>query len=418
MNLRVVILPAKILANGTHKVRIAISHRGQTRYIVTRFIVPSEDCLRNGIIVGVNNASYINQQLRIRMNRIYSICDKATDLDYLTCSQLVQYIEDKESNAGPKSIHDIGQRFLEMKKATHSKGTVKLYIDALNSFERFFGSDYLLQLLTADDLFRFRNWLKETRGLSQTTVSIKERHIHAIINYAIKMKHVQFEVSPYDIFSDTLPTVRECRLTIEQLRAIRDLELNGRRDTMTKFSRDLFMLSFYLCGMNLADIMSVDLTGDSVRYMRQKTKARRKNPKYTEFTIQPEAREILDRIMVNGKIVLKYERSYAGISRIIYDALPRIAKKCGIESRLIFYSARKTFAQLANELFVKDNIIEYCIGDTVTPSQRVINYYINVTKRMADRSIRRVFDAVASNKSIEQLSDEIIGLRLETEEDE
>lgn len=81
MNLRVVILPAKVLANGTHRVRIAISHRGQTRYLMTRFIVPEVGCLRNGIIVGVNNANYINQQLRIRMNRIYTICDKATDID-------------------------------------------------------------------------------------------------------------------------------------------------------------------------------------------------------------------------------------------------------------------------------------------------------------------------------------------------
>lgn len=418
MNLRVVILPAKVLANGTHRVRIAISHRGQTRYLMTRFIVPEVECLRNGTIVGVNNASYINQQLRIRMNRIYTICDKATDIDYLTCSQLVQYIENKESNSGPKTIHEIGERFLNMKQSTHAEGTLKLYRDAITYFEQFFGSDYLLQLLSADDLFSFRNWLKEKKGLSQTTISIKERNLHTVINYAIKMKYVQFEVSPYSVFSDTPPTVRDCRITIEQLRMIRDLKLDGRRDYMTRYARDLFMLSFYLCGMNLADMMSVDLSGDSVKYMRQKTKARRKTPRHTEFTIQPEAKEIIDRLMVNGKIVIKYERSYDAVSRILHDCLPRIAKQCGIQTQFIFYSARKTFAQLANELFVKDNVIEYCIGDTVTPSKKVIGYYINVTKRMADMSIRRVFDAVASDKSIEQLSEEIMGLPLGKEDEE
>lgn len=418
MNLRVVILPAKVLANGTHRVRIAISHRGQTRYLMTRFIVPEVECLRNGTIVGVNNASYINQQLRIRMNRIYTICDKATDIDYLTCSQLVQYIENKESNSGPKTIHEIGERFLNMKQSTHAEGTLKLYRDAIAYFEQFFGSDYLLQLLSADDLFSFRNWLKEKRGLSQTTISIKERNLHTVINYAIKMKYALFEVSPYSVFSDTPPTVRDCRITIEQLRMIRDLKLDGRRDYMTRYARDLFMLSFYLCGMNLADMMSVDLSGDSVKYMRQKTKARRKTPRHTEFTIQPEAKEIIDRLMVNGKIVIKYERSYDAVSRILHDCLPRIAKQCGIQTQFIFYSARKTFAQLANELFVKDNVIEYCIGDTVTPSKKVIGYYINVTKRMADMSIRRVFDAVASDKSIEQLSEEIMGLPLGKEDEE
>ena len=37
---------------------------------------------------------------------------------------------------------------------------------------------------------------------------------------------------------------------------------------------------------------------------------------------------------------------------------------------------------------------------------------------MADMSIRRVFDAVASDKSIEQLSEEIMGLPLGKEDEE
>ena len=92
MNLRIVILPAKVLADGTHKIRIAISHKGQTRYFVTRFIVPGPEYLHDGQVVGLNNASYINQQLRIRMSKIYAICDQATDIEYYTCSQLVQYM--------------------------------------------------------------------------------------------------------------------------------------------------------------------------------------------------------------------------------------------------------------------------------------------------------------------------------------
>lgn len=172
MNLRVVILPAKVLADGTHKIRIAISHKGQTRYFVTRFIVPSPDNIVNGQVVGVNNASYINQQLRIRMTRIYAICDKAEDMEYYTCSQLVQYIEDAEGNAGPKSIHDICEKFLIMKKNAYKEGTFRLYRDAITYFEMFFGSDYLLQLLTSADLHRFELFLKENRGLSQTTILI------------------------------------------------------------------------------------------------------------------------------------------------------------------------------------------------------------------------------------------------------
>jgi len=39
---RIVILPAKMLIGGKHKLRIAISHNSDTRYIPTQYIVDSE----------------------------------------------------------------------------------------------------------------------------------------------------------------------------------------------------------------------------------------------------------------------------------------------------------------------------------------------------------------------------------------
>lgn len=408
MNLRVVVVPAKILADGTHKVRIAISHKGQTRYFVTRFIVPSPDNIINGQVVGVNNASYINQQLRIRMTKIYSICDQAEDIEYYTCSQLVQFIEDAEDNAGPKNIHEIGEKFLITRRNAYKEGTLRLYRDALTYFEMFFGSDFLLQRLTSDDLHRYELFLKENRGLSQTTISIKMRNLHTVVNYAIRQKFVVYEVSPYADYEDPQPTRRNCTITLEQLRMIRDIDLSGKRGAQIGTARDIFMLSFYLCGMNLQDIMAQDFRKKSVRFMRIKTETRKKIPTYTEFAIQPEARAILDRLTKDGKLLIGHKRSCGAIQRILYDCLPRIAKLCNIDTDFIYYSARKTFAQLANQLFIKDSIIEYCIGDTVTQSRRVIGYYIHVTPQMADLAIRKVFDAVASDKSLEQLQIEAL----------
>ena len=83
--------------------------------------------------------------------------------------------------------------------------------------------------------------------------------------------------------------------------------------------------------------------------------------------------------------------------------MKEIKEQCGINHRLIFYSARKTFSQLSNELMIKDSIIEYCIGDAVSNERKVIGSYIKVNKRMADAAIRKVFDAVASNKSMDEL---------------
>ncbi len=46
--LKIAVVPAKVLKNGKHKIRIAIGHNRVTKYLVTRFVVDSPDQLRDG----------------------------------------------------------------------------------------------------------------------------------------------------------------------------------------------------------------------------------------------------------------------------------------------------------------------------------------------------------------------------------
>lgn len=405
MILRPVILPAKVLANGSHRIRIAISHRGQTRYFMTRFIVPSSANLQNGQVVGIGNASYINQQLRIRMNNIYIICDRCKDIDYYTCSQLVAYIEKAEESSRVRTLHDIAEHFM-LTKTQSREGTRKMYREAFSLLEQFFGSDFMLQTLTSEDLHRFELWLRTKRNYSQTSVAINIGKLRNLLNYATRQKYISFDVDPFADYHEPPPLRRECALTLDELRRIRDLDTSHEKNKSVGLVRDLFMLSFYLCGMNIRDIMATDFRQDKISYLRLKTITKRKYPTKTEFSIQPEARTIANRITLNGRLFLAKERKVKAIQSLVILRLADIADRCNIESKLVFYSARKTFAQLANQLFIKDSIIEYCLGDAVSQSQKVIGYYINVTPQMADLAIRKVFDAVAGNKTLEQLQRE------------
>ena len=56
---------------------------------------------------------------------------------------------------------------------------------------------------------------------------------------------------------------------------------------------------------------------------------------------------------------------------------------------------------------IKDSIIEFCIGDAVSNDRKVIGSYIKVNKRMADAAIRKVFNAVASTKTMDELIEEV-----------
>ena len=66
--IKLTIIPAKKLKNGSHKIRIAICHKQVTSYIVTRFVIDSESQFKNGQVVKRNDAAIINTKLRNLLN--------------------------------------------------------------------------------------------------------------------------------------------------------------------------------------------------------------------------------------------------------------------------------------------------------------------------------------------------------------
>lgn len=384
-----------------------MSHRGTTRYFMTRFIVDSPHNLVGGSVLGIPNASYVNQQLLKQMTEIYKAFDALSDTDYMTCSQLLVMIETKMKGDKPITLYEAFDLYRQQKLRSTSASTIRILDTAIAAIQPFFSEDYALKRLDAMTLYELRDYLTK-KGLNSTTQLMYLGYLRGAVAFAVRHKRVQYDVPPFRDFNMPKNQVRNVGLTIEQLRTIRDAEFDGRYKGQMTFCRDLFMLSFYLCGMNLVDIMRLDLTKPTIRFLRQKTMNYRPEEQSTEFTIQPEARVLIDRLIVQGQIQYKHkDRTYYSLTRTLNRHLKNIAKACNIDSRLIYYSARKTFAQLANELMIKDSIIEFCIGDSTSTGNKTIGNYIHVNRRMADATIRKVFDAVASNKTMDELLDEL-----------
>ncbi len=90
--LSLTILPAKALKDGKHKVRIAVAHNSQTRYIITDVVLNSAKEWKNGKIVKRDDATYLNTKLLKRMQEIQRIIDEIPYIEGLTCSELVESI--------------------------------------------------------------------------------------------------------------------------------------------------------------------------------------------------------------------------------------------------------------------------------------------------------------------------------------
>lgn len=399
MNLRIVILKAKQRANGTNKIRIAVSHNSTTRYIPTRFSVDGERNLRNGVVVNMPNAAYINQQLRTELNKIYTIFDSLEDRDAYTCSQLIKVIRHKMTKGTIRTVEEINFEMLRIKEHSWSEGTLRLHRDGIKRFIEYAGKNFILSMLDSPMLYGYKNHLKGL-GMSETTIGIRIGVIRRLVYFATTHGYAKYDIPPFFDYKEKIPVARDLALTLDQLREVRDAEITGKWE---QCARDIFMLSFYLCGMNLADILEQDLSKPYVKFIRVKTRSRRNPNEQTEFSIQPEARAIIDKyICEDGRLRFYGRETKKSIQHITDDYIRTIRKDLGID-KMVYYSARKTFAQLANELMIKDTVIEYCIGDAPSNPRRALNFYIKINKRIADKAIRKVFDAVASDKTLEQL---------------
>ena len=104
--IKLAVVPAKALKSGKHKIRIAIGHKQETRYIVTRFVVDSPDQLRDGQIVGRPDASRINIKLRNLLNSYEDALDRINTNSY-TCTQVAEYLSNiKEGSTTFSSAAD------------------------------------------------------------------------------------------------------------------------------------------------------------------------------------------------------------------------------------------------------------------------------------------------------------------------
>lgn len=372
------------LKNGKYRIRISVAHKGITRYISTDMDIESPSLLKNNKVVRGENSTIYNMKLKSILER-YEKTLLDIDTDAFSCQQLVEMLKHgKSDNAGTlKSALESYVKSLDKPKS------IKLYTLSVNRFEKFMGHDVLLQEITPDDIQEFSNQLVKD-GLSPTSINIYTTLLKVIIDYAIKLKMVNYKVYPYEVYKKPSANVRDIDISVAELRRIRDLEIEKYN---LRVVRDIFMLSYYLAGMNIGDILAFNFKGKKqVAYTRIKTEHTKDGNSQTCFSIQPEAREIIDRYMdKSGKLVFGRYDTRSKVDNLLFRQIQNLAAEAGVSRKLIYYSARKSFVQHGFEIGIPLETLEYCIGQSMKKNRPIFNYVKIMTKH-ADLAIRQILD--------------------------
>ena len=81
--LSLTIFKAKVLKDGRHKIRIAVRHKHETSYKITRLIIDSEAQFKNGQLVKRPDAAMMNTKLRKLLNEYQEKLDQIKYANYM-----------------------------------------------------------------------------------------------------------------------------------------------------------------------------------------------------------------------------------------------------------------------------------------------------------------------------------------------
>lgn len=392
--LKLVITPDKVAKDGTHKIRIALGHKSITRYIVTRFKIDSISQFKNGQVVKRPDASIINTKLRTILNEYQEKLDNIKCIQMYDCKQLREILVNTVTvGQMPATFQAIANAYITELIEDGRENYAKLLERNSRYFTEFTKGDFLLSEITPEIITNYDKFLRNKKGIGETTVSMMMSRTRTIINRGIKKQLVKYDISPFAYYSIKASPVREVDITAENLIRIKNCTSKEKR---LRVARDLFMLSFYLGGINLADLLAIDFRKtDVISYVRRKARNLKQGEQRIVITIHEAAKPIIKEWMNKntGKLDFGYKFTYSNFYRYLTRSLYMLAESLNINQKVVYYSARKTFAQLASELGIPDGVIDYCLGHS-DKSRGVIRYYTKIKQRQAEIAINRVIDYV------------------------
>ncbi len=381
--LKLAVVPTKVLKSGKHKIRIAVSHRQDTRYIVQRFQIDNLNQFKDGQVVNRPDAGTINKKLRIKLNEYQDTLDRI-DPSVYTCSQLRDFLE-KNTKIKTFTILEAGNVHIKKQK---KDSTRESYQRTLNYFIGYFGN-LPMEMITSEIIDDFNSKLAN-KGLNSTSRGIHLRQLKSFITPQINKGNVDYKIKPFVDVEMPESLERELDITVDEFKLIRDSQL---KEKPLMVARDLFCLSYYLGGINLIDLMDIDFRKTAtIDYVRKKSINTKKGDKRISLSIPPEAKPIIQKWMgCNGKLDFGYNYTYENFRKYVTAQTKRLANKLGINKRVVYYSARKSLVQHGFELGISLEILEYSIGQSVKKNRPIFNY-VRIMRTHADNAMRTILD--------------------------
>ena len=385
------------LADGSIPVYIAVK-TGSGRFFVNTGLHTMEKFSGREFPKAEMNARAKSSALNKYLIDVEEICLKNTGLDNKSLKAKIENIVFSK-NASKKTRL---MKFLsDYASRQRKEGTKDIYMRTYKRVMKF-DKSATLESVNKEWLERYEAFFSDR--LAVNTISLDLRNIRTVFNKAIDNELINND--PFRKFKIKSEKVPIRNLSAEQIRKIYYGEISDWQEEY----RDMFILSFFMCGINAADLLSCKkLTNGRLVYNRMKT------GKAYSIPVIKEAHEIIKRYK-GEKFLLKpldsgiSIRSYVhnwnealkklGTYEIVKDKLGKKRKReynkiLGNDVDITTYSARYSFASIAAEIDIPRDVIALCLGHSWVD---VTSHYIAYDNKKIDDAVRKVVDYVLYGK--------------------
>lgn len=421
--------------DNKYPVSIRVYWKGQSSYIGTEYYVTDKQITKKKFVAPNGNKKetftlkdiFIINELNKRITLYEDLKSKKLGfrIEMYTARELAKYFESETKPGSDSSIDFVAfsKKHIEKLKIQGRTTSASILTRTLNSLIDFSNGRERIAIteITAKFLSQYETFLRGERtikrknqfgrmvttkkkGLSDISIIDYMTDIRLLFNAAMaefndedkdEIKIIHYPFRKYKL--QRRPENEKRNITGAQLMTIRDVTDESLELKRAIFARDMFMLSFYLVGMNFADLYEADKVKDGrLTYERKKTKGRRQDRAFISIKIEPEAEQLFAKYKdASGLRVFDFFKRYADshtFSSNVNKGLKVVATSCKIEDKLSTYYARHTWATIArNKCNVSKDDVDLALNH-VDQGNKVADMYIEKDWSLIDKANRSVLD--------------------------
>lgn len=385
-------------ADGTFPLKIKIGLNAKDGCLINLKISLREDQWENGEVVRHPNRRFLNTYVKQRYlditNSIFKL-EITGAINRMSPVEIKKYVE-SSLGAVADEAYTFSEHFERFISTREKESTKDIYHQTLLKIELFSPGKLAFSDINIIWLKGFEQFLKG-QGLSVNSINLHIRNIRAVFNDAINEDKAEQNLYPFRKFKLKSEETRKRSLTIDQLRAIRDWPCEPHEQQYI----DIFMLMFYLRGINMIDLAGLTkIDNGRVEFRRAKT------GRLYSIKIEPEAEAIINKY--RGKnFLLNINERYSNYKNYLHRmnrnlkefGHTRVGKrgkkdKEGAFPFLSTYYTRHTWATLAAYLEIPKETIAAALGHG---GNTVTDIYIDFDQKKVDEANRKIIAYLAEN---------------------